>query len=89
MYLSCLLQEKQGYPESKNILNYEMSLVYIKSLGWSSIKMQHIRSSIKIQQNDHQFKMKSCITTLKHISKINFALIMTKYDMEKPFFLML
>jgi translation initiation factor IF-3 len=64
-----------------------MSLVYIKSLGWSSIKMQHIRSSIKIQQNDHQFKMKSCITTLKHISKFNFALIMTKYDMEKPFFL--
>jgi hypothetical protein len=33
MYLSCLLQEKQGYPESKNILNYEMSLVYRKSLG--------------------------------------------------------
>jgi hypothetical protein len=33
MYLSCLLQEKQAYPKSKNILNYEMSLVYGKSLG--------------------------------------------------------
>jgi len=84
LYLSCLLQEKQNYPESKKILNYEMSLVYRKSLGWSSIKMQHIRASIKIKQNDHQFKMKSCITTL---SKFNFALVMTKYDMEKPFFL--
>jgi hypothetical protein len=28
MYLSRHLQEKQGYPKSKNILNYEMSLVY-------------------------------------------------------------
>ncbi len=32
-YLSCLLQEKQGYSKSKKILNYEMSLVYGKSLG--------------------------------------------------------
>jgi hypothetical protein len=30
-YLSCLLQEKQGYPKSVKILNYEMSLVYGKS----------------------------------------------------------
>jgi hypothetical protein len=30
-YLSCLLQEKQGYPKSIKILNYEMSLVYGKS----------------------------------------------------------
>ncbi len=26
-YLSCPLQEKQGYPKSKKILNYEVSLV--------------------------------------------------------------
>jgi len=32
-YLSRLLQEKQGYPEFRKILNYEMSLVYAKSLG--------------------------------------------------------
>jgi hypothetical protein len=32
-YLSCLLQERQGYFESRKILNYEMSLVYGKSLG--------------------------------------------------------
>jgi hypothetical protein len=32
-YLSCPLQEKQGYTKSKNILSYEMSLVYAKSLG--------------------------------------------------------
>jgi hypothetical protein len=31
-YLSCPLQEKQVYPKSKNILNYEVSLVYGKSL---------------------------------------------------------
>jgi hypothetical protein len=30
MYLSRILQEMQGYLESKNILNYEMSLVYGK-----------------------------------------------------------
>ncbi len=30
-YLSCLLQEKQGYPKSIKIFNYEMSLVYGKS----------------------------------------------------------
>jgi hypothetical protein len=60
-YLSGLLQEKQGYPKFRKILNYEMSLVYGKSLGWSSIKMQHIRSSIKIQHNDHQSKIKSRI----------------------------
>jgi len=32
-YLSRPLQEKQGYLKSKKILNYEMSLVYGKSLG--------------------------------------------------------
>jgi len=32
-YLSCSLQEKQGYPKCKKILNYEVSLVYGKSLG--------------------------------------------------------
>jgi len=31
-YLSRLLQEKQGYFESRNIFNYEVSLVYGKSL---------------------------------------------------------
>ncbi len=31
-YLSRLLQEKQGFSKSKNIFNYEMSLVYGKSL---------------------------------------------------------
>jgi hypothetical protein len=30
-YVSCLLQEKQGYPKSIKILNYELSLVYGKS----------------------------------------------------------
>jgi hypothetical protein len=80
------LQEKQGYPESRKILNYEMSLVYGKSPRWSSIKMQHIKSSIKIQHNDHQFKIKSSITSQKHISKFNFALVTIRYDMEKPFF---
>jgi hypothetical protein len=53
-YLSRLLQEKQGYFESKNILNYEVSLVCGKTLGLSSIKMQHLKSSIKIQYNYHQ-----------------------------------
>jgi negative regulator of sigma E activity len=47
------LQEKQGYFESRKILNYEVSLVYGKSQGWSSIRMEHITSSIKIQYNDH------------------------------------
>jgi hypothetical protein len=32
-YLSHFLQEKQGYFEFKKILNYEVSLVYGKSLG--------------------------------------------------------
>ncbi len=32
-YLSRPLQEKQGYHKSKKILNYEVSLVYGKSLG--------------------------------------------------------
>jgi hypothetical protein len=32
-YLSHPLQEKQGYRNSKKILNYEVSLVYGKSLG--------------------------------------------------------
>jgi hypothetical protein len=31
-YLSRLLQEKQGYSKSRNIFNYEVSLVYGKSL---------------------------------------------------------
>jgi hypothetical protein len=43
-----LCKKSKGYPKSKKIFNYEMSLVYGKSLGWSSIKMQHIISSIKI-----------------------------------------
>jgi hypothetical protein len=58
IYLSRLLQEKQGYFESK-----KMSLVYGKSLGWSSIKMQHIKSSIKIQYNDHHFEIPSSIAS--------------------------
>jgi hypothetical protein len=33
MYLSCILKEKQGYLESKNIFYYEASLMYGKSLG--------------------------------------------------------
>jgi hypothetical protein len=53
VYLSCLLQEKQGYPKSRRIFNYEVSLVYGKSPRWSSIKMQHITPLIKIQYNDH------------------------------------
>jgi hypothetical protein len=57
-YLSCLLQEKKGYFESRKILNYEVSLVYGKS-----IKMQHIKSSIKIQYNDHQFEITSSIAS--------------------------
>ncbi len=32
-YLSRLLQEQQGYPKSKKIFNYEMSLVYGKAQG--------------------------------------------------------
>jgi hypothetical protein len=32
-YVSCLSQEKQGYSKSKKIPNYEVSLVYGKSLG--------------------------------------------------------
>jgi len=32
-YLSRLLQKKQGYYESGKIFNYEVSLVYGKSLG--------------------------------------------------------
>jgi len=71
-YLSRLLQEKQGYFESRNILNYEMSLVYGKSLGRSSIKMQHIKSSIKmqhikssikIQYNYHEYEIASSIAS--------------------------
>jgi hypothetical protein len=60
--------------------------MYGKSPGWSSIKMQHVRSPIKIQYNDHQFEITSSITCEKHISKFNFALITIRYDMEKPFF---
>jgi hypothetical protein len=48
--------------------------------------MQHIRSSIKIQHNDHQFKIKSSVASQKHINKFNFALVTSRYDMEKPFF---
>jgi hypothetical protein len=48
--------------------------------------MQHIRSSIKIQHNDYQFKIKSSIASQKHKNKFNFALVTTRYDMEKPFF---
>jgi hypothetical protein len=29
-YLSCILQERQGYSESRKILDYEVSLVYGK-----------------------------------------------------------
>jgi hypothetical protein len=48
--------------------------------------MQHIRSLIKIQHNDHQFKIKPSIASLIHICKFNFALVMIMYDMEKLFF---
>jgi hypothetical protein len=70
IFITCLLQEKQGYPESKRIVKYGVSLVYGKSWGWPSIKMQYhdhqfesilsipscstLRSSIKMQRNDHQ-----------------------------------
>jgi hypothetical protein len=67
-FITCLLQEMQGYPESRRIVKYGVSLVYGKSRGWSSIKtqhhdhwkhikhskLQHKRSSIKIQHNNHQ-----------------------------------
>jgi hypothetical protein len=33
VYLSFFLQEKQGYPKSRKIINYEVSLVYGKSPG--------------------------------------------------------
>jgi hypothetical protein len=36
--------------------------------------------------DDHQFEIASSITNEKHISKFNFALIIIRYDMEKPFF---
>jgi len=69
-FITCLLQEKQGYPESRSIVKYGVSFVYGKSWEWSSIKMQYhnhqfesiltipncntLRSSIKMQHNDHQ-----------------------------------
>jgi len=48
--------------------------------------MQHIRSSIKIQYNDHQSEIASSIGSEKHINKFNFVFITVGYDMEKPFF---
>jgi len=69
------------------VFDYEASLVYGKSLIWSSIKMQHIISSIKIQYNGHQSKIASNIASEKHISKFNFALITTGYNMEKLLFM--
>jgi hypothetical protein len=48
--------------------------------------MQHIKSLINIQYDDHQYEIASRIASEKHISKFNFALIMIGYDMEKPFF---
>jgi hypothetical protein len=49
--------------------------------------MQHRKSSIKIQYNNHQSEITSSIAILKDINKFNFALVMIMYDMEKPFFL--
>jgi hypothetical protein len=46
-YLSRLLQEKKSYFESIKIFNYEMLLVYGKSLGWSPIKMQPLVNIIR------------------------------------------
>ncbi len=73
-FITYLLQEKQGYPESKKIVKYGVSLVYGKSWGWSSIKKQY---------HDHQFESILRIPNCNPQLICNIMIINLKSDIRK------